>query len=642
MNIHRSPKIRYAVSAALCFVSLAGFSQSGFAAPNKPEPALSAAKKASDAELPALARRGTGVTGALNTKAMNAPEMSFALPDGRVVTAVRQRTAENTARGAKSWIGTFTEEPGSIVTLTTYKGVTAGSISYGDETWELIPAKGGKHVLYRVDVSKLPTAEPEVLQQPTDLELLTADATSTTLGTTAATSGGYVQDLLVVYTPKAAAQHGQATLETMIQNAVAMANQAYQNSNVGITLNLVGLQSIAYTETGAIQTSLNDLRGTTDGKIDSIHKLRDTLGADLVSMISMDSDACGIAGVMTNVSTSSSYMGFSVVKSTCLSQHSLAHELGHNQGNKHDRDNATTTGAYPYSFGFRRCVSDGTGFRTVMAYSCTGAKRVAWFSNPDVTYNGYATGIDYAMNPANSADNARSMNNTAAVVAAFRAGTSSTPVAPTVPTAPSSLAASATAYNSVTVRWTDNSGDETGFRLERSGNGVDFSEIASLGAAATSFVDNGVVASSNYYYRVRAFNSVGNSVYSNTGSVTTPAVPAPAPEPTPAPAQPSSVAAKNGADGSATVTWVDASTNETGFEVRRETWDAKRKVWKSLITVGTVPSGFTSLGDMSGNGTFRYTVRAVNSGGASGLAGPASVTVTGAPTKGPTKGRASK
>ncbi len=112
------------------------------------------------------------------------------------------------------------------------------------------------------------------------------------------------------------------------------------------------------------------------------------------------------------------------------------------------------------------------------------------------------------------------MNNTAATVAAFRNGTRRrrTPVAPTAPTAPSGLAASATAYNSVTVRWADNSGDESGFKVERSGNGVDFTEVATLGAATTSFVDNGVVASSNYYYRVRAFNSVGNSAYSNTGS----------------------------------------------------------------------------------------------------------------------------
>ena len=424
MSNYRTSQIRYAVSAALCLVSLTGFWQSSDAAPaaSRAEAAMAATQRANDVDLPTLAKRGTGVLGALNAKAMNAPEMSFALPDGRVVTALRQRTAENTARGSKSWVGTFTDQPGSMVSLTTYKGVTTGSISYGNETWELIPSKGGKHLLYRVDDSKLPTAEPEVLQQATDLELLTSGSSDTSV-VTATSTGGYVQDVLIVYTPAAAAQHGQATLETMIQNAVAMANQAYQNSDINITLNLVGLQPIDYAETGNIQTSLNEIRSTTDGKIDTIHKLRDSLGADLVSMISTDSGACGIAGVMTNVSTASSYMGFSVVKSTCLSQHSFAHEIGHNQGNKHDRDNATTTGAYPYSFGFRRCASDGTGFRTVMAYSCTGASRVAWFSNPNVTYNGYATGIAYESDPANSADNSRSMNNTAATVAAFRNGT---------------------------------------------------------------------------------------------------------------------------------------------------------------------------------------------------------------------------
>jgi uncharacterized protein YunC (DUF1805 family) len=628
MTTRRRPPVRHAVAAALCVVSLAGFWRSSAAASaaNRAEPALSAAQRANDGDLPALARQGTGVVGTLNARAMNAPRLSIALADGRIVTALRQRTAENSARRLKSWIGTFSEQPGSIVTLTTYKGVTAGSISYGAETWELIPSRDGKHMLYRVDDGKLPTLEPEVLQQSTDFELLASGDLGSSA--TTATAGGYVQDLMVVYTPAAAAKHGQATLETMIQNAVAMANQAYQNSNVGITLNLVGLQEIAYTETGAIQTSLNDLRGTTDGRVDSIHQLRDSLGADLVSMISTDSDACGIAGVMTTVSTTSSYMGFSVVKSTCLSQHSLAHELGHNQGNKHDRANATTTGAYPYSFGFRRCATDGTGFRTVMAYSCSGANRVAWFSNPNVDYNGYATGIAYETDPANSADNARSMNNTAATVAAFRTATASTPLAPVAPTAPSGLAVSAAAYNSVNVRWSDNSGDESGFKVERSGNGVDFTEIATLGAGTTSFADNGVVASSPYFYRVRAYNSVGNSPYSNTGAVTTPAVP------TPPPAQPTSVTARNDADGSATVTWADASTNETSFEVRREKWDAKRSAWTGLTTVGTVSSGFTSLDDVSGNGTYRYMVRALNAGGASGLAGPAAVTVTGAPQQG--------
>ena len=135
--------------------------------------------------------------------------------------------------------------------------------------------------------------------------------------------------------------------------------------------------------------------------------------------------------------------------------------------------------------------------------------RVAWFSNPNAFYNGYATGIAYETNPTSSADNARSMNNTAATVAAFR--TSSTSA--TTPTAPSGITAASTSSSSVTVRWTDNSSNETGFNVERSTNGVDFTQVATLGAGAISFADSGLAASTRYYYRVRAYNSAGNSSY---------------------------------------------------------------------------------------------------------------------------------
>jgi hypothetical protein len=623
----RRHQLRTVIVVASAALGLAGVSHRASAAPQ----VLTGPQKVADLDLPASALAGTGIGGAFNRGVMSSPQLTFTLPDGRTITAFRQRTAEDVAKGRKSWVGTFKEQPGSIAVVTHYKGSITGFLSYGSETWELMPGKAGAHVLYRVDDARLPRAEPEVEFPAGDDQDILSGSTVAATDATASASGGHVHDLLVVYTPATSAAYGQATLESMVQNAVAAANQAYQNSGIAITLNLVGLQQVAYVETGAIQTSLNDLRGTGDGNLDDVHRLRDSLGADVVSLVSRDSDACGIAGVMTTVSTSFAANAFNVVNSRCLSNHSLAHEIGHNQGNKHDRASTTGSGAYAYSYGFRRCVSDGTGFRTVMAYSCSGANRVARFSNPSSFYNGYATGIAYESDPANSADNARSMNNTAGTVAAFRPGGSSTtptPVAPTTPTAPSAATASATAYNSVTVRWSDNSANETGFKLERSGNGVDYSEIATLGAGTTSRVDNGVIAGSNFYYRVRAYNSAGNSAYSNVATVTTPAASVPVP------VAPSSVAARNDGDGSATVTWTDASTTETGFEVRREKWDAKRAVWSGLATVGTVPAGYTGLDDLCGNGTYRYSVRAVNAAGASRLAGPASVTVTGGATRG--------
>jgi titin len=179
------------------------------------------------------------------------------------------------------------------------------------------------------------------------------------------------------------------------------------------------------------------------------------------------------------------------------------------------------------------------------------------------------------------------------------------------------------------VAWTDNSTDESGFKVERSANGADFAEIASLGAGTIGFTESGIAARVTYWYRVRAFNGFGPSDYSNTASLTMPDV---------APAPPAGVAALNNGDGSASVNWVDASDNETGFEARREAWDSRRGVWKDAMTVGSLPAGVTGLVDVTGNGTFRYTVRALGSVGASGYAGPALVSVTGG-AKGGGKGR---
>ena len=70
-----------------------------------------------------------------------------------------------------------------------------------------------------------------------------------------------------------------------------------------------------------------------------------------------------------------------------------------------------------------------------MAYNngC-GCPKFQGFSNPDVMFNGQPTGIDHDTDPANSADNARSINDTAYTVANFRVsgdGPTETPAAPT-------------------------------------------------------------------------------------------------------------------------------------------------------------------------------------------------------------------
>ena len=90
------------------------------------------------------------------------------------------------------------------------------------------------------------------------------------------------------------------------------------------------------------------------------------------------------------------------------------------------------------------------------------------------------------------------------------------------PNAPSGLAATAPAYNRVNLSWTDTSANETGFKVERSPNNSTFTTIATLDPNTTSYSDMTVSAGTTYYYRVKSFNSGGDSVASNTATIATP------------------------------------------------------------------------------------------------------------------------
>ncbi|WP_298272308.1 fibronectin type III domain-containing protein [Geobacter sp.] len=83
--------------------------------------------------------------------------------------------------------------------------------------------------------------------------------------------------------------------------------------------------------------------------------------------------------------------------------------------------------------------------------------------------------------------------------------------------APTDLAASATSNTAIQLTWTDNSGNEDGFKIERKlGDDGVWSQINTVGAGVTTYNDTGLVANNYYYYRVRAYNAGnGNSAYSD-------------------------------------------------------------------------------------------------------------------------------
>jgi len=325
----------------------------------------------------------------------------------------------------KVWRERLRGEAGSDVTLVLHGTTIVGTIQSNQRLYKIESTGGTLHHLIEIDEEALPPDDhPLVVADDGPNAIPPTGGISQQTETTAAAAGDSIVDLLVVYTSTAKAMEGgQAAMDALITLGVDSANQAYSNSQIAMQLRLVHTSEVVYSESGNMNTDLTRLQNTTDGIMDQIHQLRDQHKADLVALIvDNGGNSCGIAYVMTNGPRASfaSY-AFSVTARDCIANNTFAHELGHNMGNAHDRTTGGT-GVYPYSYGYRDEVGK---FRTIMAYGCptVSCPRVKYFSNPRLLYNGRPLGTDHTTNPANSADNARSMNDVRQVVAAWRAAT---------------------------------------------------------------------------------------------------------------------------------------------------------------------------------------------------------------------------
>ena len=91
------------------------------------------------------------------------------------------------------------------------------------------------------------------------------------------------------------------------------------------------------------------------------------------------------------------------------------------------------------------------------------------------------------------------------------------------PAAPTNLIAKPTSTSRVTLTWTDTSSNEQGFLIERCTGSTctAFAQIAKVAAGTRTYSNTGLVSSTTYKYRVRAYNQAVNSGYSTIASATT-------------------------------------------------------------------------------------------------------------------------
>ncbi|RJR22585.1 MAG: DUF2341 domain-containing protein, partial [Nitrospiraceae bacterium] len=168
--------------------------------------------------------------------------------------------------------------------------------------------------------------------------------------------------------------------------------------------------------------------------------------------------------------------------------------------------------------------------------------------------------------------------------------------------APTLLNANAINENRVDLSWTDNTSDESGFKVERcAGAGCsDFSEIAVLNANSTSYSDTSACSATDYSYRVKAYNAGGWSSGYTSASVTTQS-----------PGVPGTFNASGASEVIINLSWDDNSVNETGFKIER----CEGAGCSSFAEIASVGNNVTSHSDtdLTPSTTYEYKIKAYSS-----------------------------
>lgn len=327
-------------------------------------------------------------------------------------------------------------------------------------------------------------------------------------------------DVLVAYTDIARANiGGTPNMLAWIDAEVAESNLIYQNSQINLRIRLAGATEVSYVQdVNAMGTDLNRLTNTSDGILDSVHPLRNALGADIVTLLvpGQSTDACGIAWIMINVGNSFQTLAFNVVGRTC-GGFVFAHELGHNMGCAHDRDNAGSA-SHAYAYGFR-----GGGNRTVMAYSP--GNWIPYFSNPDVLVGGLPIGVP--INQSLPCHNALAINNNSNAIAGWRVLYTSPPGGVNLLTPTNTVT---TSSRTPTFSW--DASTQTDYYELLVDNNADFSspEIAEAPLTATSFTEPNsppisLASGQTYFWKVIATNPLGSTTSSTRSFATPPNAP---------------------------------------------------------------------------------------------------------------------
>ena len=337
------------------------------------------------------------------------PEVTLNLFPDATFTGVVERVEQNFS-GGRSWTGRLKEREGYFHLVASEETFIAHVASKAG-IYEVSQAGESLYRVIQLDQSQLGEDAPGLVDHP-DPVVLDPNLD------VAADSGNTI-DVMVIYTDDARAGEGSvAAMRARIDLAMAETKTSYINAGINKSLRLVHTEEVPYAETGNLDLDLARFRNPSDGILDQIHTLRNLYGADMVALIVEDGG--GFCGLASDILATAATAFQVTAREFCMTgNYSFGHEFGHLQGARHDLYVDDNTTPYAYGHGF---VNVPDRWRTVMAYNnkCadtppnTYCTRLQYFSNPNKTHNGAATGV------AGQSENYKVLNATAFTVANFR------------------------------------------------------------------------------------------------------------------------------------------------------------------------------------------------------------------------------
>ena len=349
-----------------------------------------------------------------------AGEITFPFGDG-TITLVRT-TSFVRADGSISWRGIVKETGERAALMVWGNTLLTGYFAYDGTIFAIENVGGGLHAFAELGRAKAlpdhpvpaavrdsaPIASLEETAQPrplppepvivpfADRDRLSLEAKHITI------------DVMLLYTPNVAARYVRDPAD-LLAVAIEETNEAFKNSGLGnISLRLVHTQPILYD--GSMDDQFTHLYAMVDGvgPFRDVKKLRDEKRADIVGLVIDNAKGCGQS---TRVGPESDEAYF-VVHHACVTvSMSMAHEIGHILGVRHDRRMDQNDMPTAYGHGY----VNGMKWRDIMSYneSCSGCPRIPFWSNPRVMYNGEPTGTA-------AADSARVILENAERISRFR------------------------------------------------------------------------------------------------------------------------------------------------------------------------------------------------------------------------------